>query len=227
MLYFDYTMILLLPGLILGLWAQWKVKSAYEKYAKVTTRRGIPAQELVRELLTRQGMADIAIQPVNGSLTDHFDPKTDTLRLSEGVYGSASVSAVGIAAHEAGHALQKMEGYGPLKLRTAIVPAVNIGSHLAWPLFFAGILFSWEPLMTAGIAVFALVVLFSLITLPVEFDASRRAKRMLADSGYFEQEELQGVSAVLSAAAMTYVASFISALMQLLRLMLIAQRRRR
>lgn len=227
MLYFDYTMILLLPGLILGLWAQWKVKSAYEKYAKVTTRRGIPAQELVRELLTRQGMADIAIQPVNGSLTDHFDPKTDTLRLSEGVYGSASVSAVGIAAHEAGHALQKMEGYGPLKLRTAIVPAVNIGSYLAWPLFFAGILFSWEPLMTAGIAVFALVVLFSLITLPVEFDASRRAKRMLADSGYFEQEELQGVSAVLSAAAMTYVASFISALMQLLRLMLIAQRRRR
>jgi len=227
MLYFDTTFLLLLPGLILGLWAQWKVKSAYEEYSKVRTQRGIPAQDVVRQLLCQQGAGDIAIEPVSGSLTDHFDPKTDTLRLSEGVYGSSSVSAVGIAAHEAGHALQKQEGYGPLALRTAIVPVVNIGSHLAWPLFFAGILFSWEPLMTAGIAVFGLVVLFSLITLPVEFDASRRAKRMLADSGYFTQDELTGVSKVLSAAAMTYVASFISALLQMLRLILLAQRRRR
>ena len=227
MFYFDSTLILLLPGLFLGLWAQFKVRSAYEKYAKVRTRRGVPASELVRYLLQKNGMNDIAVAQVAGSLTDHFDPKTDTLRLSEEVYGSDSVSAVGIAAHEAGHALQKIEGYGPLALRTAIVPVVNIGSYLSWPLFIAGLAFSFDPLVTAGIAVFGLAVLFSLITLPVEFDASRRAKRMLADSGYFEEEELQGVGKVLSAAALTYVASFISALLQMVRLILIAQRRRR
>lgn len=227
MFYFDSTVLLLLPGLLLGLWAQWKVKNAYEKYAKVPTQRGLPAQEVVRQLMYSQDMPAISIERVSGTLTDHFDPKTDTLRLSAGVYGSASVSAVGIAAHEAGHALQKQQGYQPLALRTWIVPAVNIGSHLAWPLFFLGILFSWEPLMTAGIVTFGLVVLFSLITLPVEFDASRRAKRMLADSGMFTEAELSGVSEVLNAAAMTYVASFISALMQMIRLILLSQRRRR
>ena len=225
-MYFDYTYLLMLPGLILGLWAQWKVKAAYEKYGKIRTRRGEAACDLVRQLLYREN-ADVAVEETAGVLTDHYDPRTNVLRLSQGVYRSDSVAAVGIAAHEAGHALQKMENYKPLGLRTAIVPVVNVGSYLAWPLFVGGIAFSFEPLMTAGIAVFALMVLFSLITLPVEFDASRRAKRMLADSGYFEEDELQGVSSVLSAAAMTYVASFISAALQLLRLLLIAQRRRR
>ena len=225
-MYFDYTYLLMLPGLILGLWAQWKVKAAYEKYGKIRTRRGEPACDLVRQLLYREN-ADVAVEETAGVLTDHYDPRTNVLRLSQGVYRSDSVAAVGIAAHEAGHALQKMENYKPLGLRTAIVPVVNVGSYLAWPLFVGGIAFSFEPLMTAGIAVFALMVLFSLITLPVEFDASRRAKRMLADSGYFEEDELQGVNKVLSAAAMTYVASFISAALQLLRLLLIAQRRRR
>ena len=225
-MYFDYTYLLMLPGLILGLWAQWKVKTAYEKYGKIRTRRGEAACDLVRQLLYREN-ADVAVEETGGVLTDHYDPRTNILRLSQGVYRSDSVAAVGIAAHEAGHALQKMENYKPLGLRTAIVPVVNVGSYLAWPLFFGGIAFSFEPLMTAGIAVFSLMVLFSLITLPVEFDASRRAKRMLADSGYFEEDELQGVSKVLSAAAMTYVASFISAALQLLRLLLIAQRRRR
>ena len=190
------------------------------------TQYGVPASVAVQQLLRLQGMDDIQITPVSGQLTDHFDPKTDTLRLSEGVYGSASVAAVGIAAHEAGHALQKKENYPFLSLRTYLVPAVNIGSNLAWPIFLLGILFSWEPLMIAGIACFALAVLFSLITLPVEFDASRRAMAMLTNSGILTQEELQGVRSVLTAAALTYVASFISALMQLLRLILIRNRRR-
>ncbi len=226
-MYFDPTMVLLLIGLLLGLWAQAKVKSAYAKYSQVVTEQRIPAAQAVEELLRLQGADDIVIAPVEGELTDHFDPRTNTLRLSAGVYGSASVAAVGIAAHEAGHALQKKENYPFLALRTALVPAVNIGSNMAWPLFFLGILFSWQPLMTAGIVCFALAVLFSLITLPVEFDASRRAMAMLAGSGYLNQEEEAGVKKVLTAAAMTYVASFVSALLQLLRLILLSNRRRR
>ena len=225
-MYWDSTIMLLLPGLILGLWAQFKVKSAYEKYSKVATQRGLPAHEAVRQLLERQGAEPIAIAPVQGLLTDHFDPRTDTLRLSEGVYQSDSVAALGIAAHEAGHALQKQQHYPFLALRTAMVPVVNIGSNLSWPIFLLGLLFSWQPLVTAGIVLFGLAVLFSLVTLPVEFDASRRALAMLSDSGYVTQEEEEGVKAVLSAAAMTYVASFISALLQMIRLISIARRRR-
>ena len=143
------------------------------------------------------------------------------------MYGSSSVAAVGIAAHEAGHALQKQEGYALLNLRTVMVPTVNIGSRLAWPIFVVGMISSWRPLMYVGIGLFALAVALSLITLPVEFDASRRAKLMLSNSGYFTQEEMRGVSAVLNAAALTYVASFLSALLSLVRLVLLAQRRRR
>ncbi|MBR5110191.1 MAG: zinc metallopeptidase [Clostridia bacterium] len=224
-MYFDGTILLLLPGLLLGLWAQARVKSAFEKFSKVRTGRGIPAQELVRQMLSRQGVVDITIAPTQGTLSDHYDPSSNTLRLSQGVYGSDSVAAVGVAAHEAGHALQKEQGYALLSLRSVMVPVVNIGSNLAWPIFFLGILFSWKPLMYAGIAVFAAVVLFSLITLPVEFDASRRANLMLTESGYFTQEELDGVRKVLNAAALTYVASFVSAALQLVRLILIARRR--
>ena len=226
-MYFDSTILLLLPGLILGLWAQSKVKKAYEEYSRVGTQRGMQAQDVVRDLLYREGASDVTITAVSGTMTDHFDPGANTLRLSEGVYGSASVSAIGIAAHEAGHALQKKEGYPLLALRTAAVPVVNFGSRLSWPIFVAGLLFSREPLMTAGIVLFGLVVLFSLITLPVEFDASARANRMLAASGYFTEQELSGARTVLNAAALTYVASFISALMQFLRLVAIANRRRR
>ena len=226
MFYFDWTVILLIPGLLLGLWAQTRVNNAYKKYSKVFTQRGLPAQEVARQLLNSQGAMNVAITTAQGNLTDHFDPRTDTLRLSEGVYGSSSVAAVGIAAHEAGHALQKESGYPLLNLRTVMVPTVNIGSRLAWPIFVAGLISSWEPLMYVGIGLFALSVVIALITLPVEFDASRRAKLLLADSGYFTQDELQGVSAVLNAAALTYVASFMSVLLQLLRLVLLAQRRR-
>ena len=227
MLYYDWTILLLIPGLILCLWAQSRVKSTYGKYSKVFTQRGLAAQDVAMMILNSQGAGNVTVTSTQGELTDHFDPRTDTLRLSQGVYGSSSVAAVGIAAHEAGHALQKQAGYALLNLRTVMVPTVNIGSRLAWPIFVVGMISSWRPLMYAGIGLFALAVLMSLITLPVEFDASRRAKTMLASSGYFTQEELLGVSKVLNAAALTYVASFLSALLSLLRLVLLAQRRRR
>ena len=226
-MYLDSTYLLMIPALLLGLWAQAKVKSAYAKYSQVPTQRGVPACDALRQLMDMNGNPSITITQVPGELTDHYDPSANTLALSQGVYGSSSVAALGIAAHEAGHALQKLENYPFLALRTVLVPVVNIGSHLSWPIFLAGIVFSFDPLMIAGIVLFALVVLFSLVTLPVELDASRRAMAMLSSSGYLTQEEENGVKAVLTAAALTYVASFVSALLQLLRLILLSQRRRR
>ena len=224
-MYWDSTILFLIPGLLLGLWAQSRVQSAFQKYSRVPTQRGLAAFQAIGYLLEKEGAGHVNITKTHGSLTDHFDPRTDTLRLSESVYASSSVAALGIAAHEAGHALQKQENYPFLTLRSMMVPVVNIGSQLAWPIFLLGIIVSWEPLQIAGIVLFALVVLFSLITLPVEFDASRRAMQMLVSSGYLTQNEEKGARAVLNAAAMTYVASFVSALMQLLRLVAIARRR--
>ena len=224
-MFWDYTMLILIPGLLLGLWAQARVQSAYAKYSRVRTQRGLPAEEVVGQLLRQESADHVVISRTSGQLTDYFDPRTDTLRLSDGVYGSASVAALGIAAHEAGHALQKQQGYPFLSLRSLMVPAVNLGSTRAWPIFVLGLIFSWDPLVNAGIVLFGLVVLFSLVTLPVEFDASRRAMAMLAGSGYLTQDEQKGVKAVLSAAALTYVASFVSALLQLFRLITIARRR--
>ena len=189
------------------------------------TRLGRPASEVVHDLLRRNGNSVVTVQRTSGQLTDHYDPASETLRLSEGVYGSGSIAALGIAAHEAGHAMQKLEHYAPLKMRTALVPVVNIGSSAAIPLFFMGILFSWKPLVTIGILAFSLSVLFSLITLPVEFDASRRAVRMLQAGGYVTGEELTGVQKVLRAAALTYVAAAVSSLLNLLRLLIIARDR--
>ena len=225
MFYYDWTMILLIPGLLLGLWAQFRVKSAYAQWSQVST--GLPAAQVVVErLLNQRTAAPVAIEHVAGELTDHYNPATNTLRLSDGVYGSTSVSALGIAAHEAGHALQQAEGYGPLQLRNVAVPVVNIGSQAAFPLFFLGLMFSFDPLLYIGIAAFALSVFFSLITLPVEFDASRRAIAMLQDGGYMTGETERGVKAVLRAAAMTYVAAAVSAMLNLLRLLIIADRQR-
>lgn len=226
-MYFDWTILLMLPGLLLGLWAQARVNSAYAKYSQVGTRSGVSAEVAVGQLLRQNGAGDVAIQATQGQLTDHYDPTSNTLRLSQGVYGSSSIAALGIAAHEAGHALQKAQNYPFLALRSLMVPVVNFGSKLSWPIFLAGILFSFEPLMYVGIIAFALVVLFSLVTLPVEFDASRRAVAMLNAGGFLTQEEETGVRKVLSAAALTYVASFVSALLQLLRLVAILNRRRR
>ena len=226
MFYYDWTMILLIPGLLLGLWAQFKVKSAYAKYRKIGTSRGVTADQVARDMLSRDGNSGVAIEPVAGELTDHYDPRANILSLSQGVYGNSSIAAIGIAAHECGHAMQDRHDYAPLKLRSALVPVVNIGSNLYFPIFLAGIIFSWKPLMTVGIICFALTLVFSLVTLPVEFNASRRAMATLADGGYVSEEELRGVRAVLDAAALTYVAAAISALLQLIRLLILSRNSR-
>ena len=223
--YYDWTMILVIPGLLLGLYAQFKVKSTFDRYSRVRTRSGLTAEAAARMLLSRGGSTNVTISRVNGSLTDHYDPSSKTLRLSDSVYGSDSVAAVGVAAHECGHALQEHDGYGLLKLRSALVPVVNIGSSLYLPIFMAGLLFSWEPLQMVGILCFGLTLLFSLVTLPVEINASKRALGML--EGVLDAEELQGAKAVLSAAALTYLASVISSALQLLRLILISRSRNR
>ncbi len=223
--YYDWTMILVIPGLLLGLYAQFKVKSTFDRYSRIRTKSGLTAEQAARALLSRGGSTNVTISRVNGSLTDHYDPSSKTLRLSDSVYGSDSVAAVGVAAHECGHALQEHDGYGLLKLRTALVPVVNIGSSLYLPIFMAGLLFSWEPLQMVGILCFGLTLLFSLVTLPVEINASKRALGML--EGVLDAEELQGTKAVLSAAALTYLASVISSALQLLRLILISRSRNR
>lgn len=223
--YYDWTMILVIPGLLLGLYAQFKVKSTFDRYSRVRTKSGLTAEAAARMLLSRGGSTNVTISRVNGSLTDHYDPSSKTLRLSDSVYGSDSVAAVGVAAHECGHALQEHDGYGLLKLRSALVPVVNIGSSLYLPIFMAGLLFSWEPLQMVGILCFGLTLLFSLVTLPVEINASKRALGML--EGVLDAEELQGAKAVLSAAALTYLASVISSALQLLRLILISRSRNR
>lgn len=224
--YFDWTYLLIIPGMILGLWAQAKVKSTYHEYSRVATRLGKPASVVVDDLLRRNGNHAVSIGRVSGSLTDHYNPSKETLNLSEGVYGSASVAALGIAAHEAGHAMQKHDGYAPLSLRTMIVPAVNICSSLSTPLFVLGLIMSWQPLTTIGIVLFAASTVFALVTLPVEFNASRRAVAMLTEGGYVTGDEERGVRKVLNAAALTYVAAAVTSLMSLLRLVLIANRRR-
>lgn len=225
-MYFDWTMLLMIPGLLLGLWAQHKVKSAFEEYSRVSTRSGITAEQVSHMLVGSSQNGGVRIEHVSGDLTDHYDPRANVLRLSDNVYGSRSVAALGVAAHECGHALQQNDGYFPLKLRSAIVPVVNIGSHLYFPIFFAGILFSWQPLMYVGILCFALTLVFSLVTLPVELDASRRAVALLGNSNVMDQQELEGVRKVLNAAALTYVASAVSSALQLFRLLLIARSRR-
>lgn len=227
MFYYDWTMIFVIPGLLLGLYAQWKVKWAYQKYSSQMARSGQTAQSVARSLLNQGGCGRVSIRPVSGQLTDHYDPKSNSLALSEGVYSSGSIAAIGVAAHECGHAIQQQEGYLPLKMRSFLVPVTNLGSQLYLPIFMAGLLFSWEPLVMVGIACFGLTLLFSLVTLPVEFNASSRAMSLLDKGGYLNDEELKGAKAVLSAAALTYVASMISSALQLLRLLVIARGRRR
>ena len=226
MFYFDWTYLLIIPGLLLGIWAQMKVKGAYAEYSRIPTRLGRPASTVVDDLLRRNGNNKVRIGRVSGELTDHYNPGNETLNLSDGVYGSTSIAALGIAAHEAGHAMQKHDGYAPLTLRTAIVPAVNVCSMLSTPLFFLGLIMAWEPLLNLGIILFAAFTVFALVTLPVEFNASSRAVNMLVEGGYVSGEEERGVRKVLSAAALTYVAAAVTSLLSLLRLVLIANRRR-
>jgi Zn-dependent membrane protease YugP len=218
---FGTYILFLLPGLLFSLWAQSRVKGAYAKYSKVQNDAGVTGAQAARKVLDVNGLFDVPIEPIAGQLTDHYDPRTRVLRLSQGVYDSNSVAAIGIAAHEAGHALQHQQNYAPMKARTAIVPAVSIGSNLGIILVIAGLLLQFTGLAWAGIALFSLTTIFTLVTLPVEFDASARAKKALisvglVDGGVGRGSESSGVAAVLNAAAWTYVAAFTTSLMTLL-----------
>lgn len=209
-------LILALPGLLLGLWAQARVKGTFNKYSKVRTTRGATGAEIARYLLDQQGLQDVRIEESQGFLSDHYDPRTRILRLSPDVYRQPSVAAAGVAAHEMGHAMQHAIGYTPLKIRSAIVPAVQFGSSLAPILFIIGFLLNFTSLAWLGVILFAAAVVFSLVTLPVEFDASKRAKTLLSGSGILSLQEAQGVGKVLNAAALTYVAAAVAAIGQLL-----------
>lgn len=222
MFYWDPTYVIILPGLLFAMLAQFLVKSAFSRGQQQRSANGFTGEEAARRMLAQNGVFDVRFESAQGNLGDHYDPTTKTLRLSAGVRGSDSVAAIAVACHEAGHALQHAKGYAPLKLRTASVPTVNIGSRLAWPLFIAGLLFSWQPLVEAGIILFAFTVLFALVTLPVEFNASRRALAGMTQAGVLYESELPAAKSVLNAAAMTYVASALTAILQLMRLLAIA-----
>ncbi|MDD2206470.1 MAG: zinc metallopeptidase [Aminobacterium sp.] len=220
-LFFDPTFVLLIPAVILAFWAQMKVKTAYSEYSRVLSRKGVTGAQAARALLDQFGMYNVPIQRVAGQLTDHYDPRDKTLHLSEGVYNSTSIAAIGVAAHEVGHAVQHQKNYAPLKFRNAVVPVVGIGSSLAFPLFFLGLLFRGPLLMDVGILLFVGVIIFHLVTLPVEFDASSRALKLLGDTGILGSDEVGGAKAVLNAAALTYVAAAVMAFAQLARLLLL------
>lgn len=222
--YWDPTYFLVIIGAVICLAASARVKSTFNKYSQVRGMSGMTGAQAAERILRGAGINDVAIKNIHGSLNDHYDPRNKVLSLSDSVYGSTSVAAVGVAAHECGHAVQHNKSYAPLAIRSAIVPVANFGSMLAWPLIIIGLLFSSGTggfLITLGIICFSASVLFQLITLPVEFDASSRAVRMLGDMGILRQEELQGTKKVLSAAALTYVASAAAAILQLLRLVLL------
>ena len=228
MFYYDPTFLLLIPALLLSLWAQAKVKSAYAKYSTVISSFPGSAAQAAGKMLADNNLQNVAVVPTQGTLTDHYDPRKETLSLSEGVYGSNSIAALGIAAHEAGHAMQKKDGYAMLNLRTAVVPFVNIGSSLSVPIFILGLIMSLEILQVAGIVLFGAVVVFTLITLPVEFNASSRAVALLQQAGLTSATEERGVQSVLSAAALTYVAAAVQALSTILYyVFLLGGRRRR
>lgn len=224
---FDYTyLVFVLPALLIALVAQIKVKTTFHKYAKVMNARGLSGAEVAAKILSSNGVLDVAVQRVSGNLTDHFDPTARVIRLSQSVYDSHSVAAVGVAAHEAGHALQYAEDYFPIRLRAAIIPVTKVGSALSWPLIILGLVFSFGLLVNLGIILFSVVTLFQLVTLPVEFNASRRALNILQQQGILVPEELGGARKVLTAAAMTYVAALLVSVMQLLRLIALFSNRR-
>lgn len=224
--YFDSTYILVLPAIILAVIAQGKVSSTFNKYSRVPSRIGMTGAEAARRIMELNGIYDVSIERVAGNLTDHYDPSKKVLRLSDNVYSSSSIAAIGVAAHETGHAIQHARGYAPLSLRSIMVPAVNFGSRLFLPLILLGLLFSFSSamgnsLITLGIILFGITVLFTLVTLPVEFNASKRAIACLSESRILYDDEVDGAKKVLSAAAMTYVASAAVAIAQFLRLVVL------
>ncbi|URZ00812.1 zinc metallopeptidase [Clostridium felsineum] len=224
-LYFDSSFIILIPALIISFAAQAKISSTFNKYSKIRSVNGYTGADTARMLLNANGLNDIPVELVQGKLTDHYDPKNRIMRLSEDVYYGVSVAAIGVAAHETGHALQHQKHYAPLEIRNTIVPVVNISSNASWVLFFIGVVFSIPALVKVGIAFFTAVVLFNLVTLPVELDASKRALNLLENKAILYHEEIKGARNVLNAAAMTYVAAALMAISELIRLIIISRDR--
>lgn len=222
---FDWTILLILPGFFISLWAQIKVKSTFNKYSKMTTSRGLSGYGAARRILDANGLSHVKIEQIRGELTDHYDPRTNVIRLSEAVYHATSPAAIGVAAHEAGHAIQYAKNYGPINLRAKLVSVTNIGSALSMPIFFIGLIMSSPYLTLLGIVLYSLVTIFQLVTLPVEFDASSRAMSVLSSCGILNENELKASQKVLSAAAMTYVSALLTSLLTLLRLLLLANGR--
>lgn len=223
---FDRTYILLIIGMLLSLAASAKLKSTFAKYRRIRSASGLTGAEAAARILRAAGITDVQIRAIPGSLTDHYDPRTKTVSLSQDIYGQTSLAAVGVAAHECGHAIQHAVHYTPLEMRSTIVPVANLGSSLSWPLFLIGLLAGIRPLTTAGIVLFSLAVLFQLVTLPVELNASSRALRMLEGTGILGVSEVKGARKVLTAAALTYVAALAASILQLLRLLILAGGRR-
>lgn len=223
---FDRTFLILLPALLISLWAQLKVKSAYAKNSKIRSIRGYTGAQAARELLNAEGLYDVPVEIIPGNLTDHYDPAHRIMRLSAEVFNGTSVAALGIAAHETGHAIQHKVGYSALQIRNAIFPIVNFSSNASWFLFLIGMFFSLPFLIDIGIFLFCAVVIFQVITLPVEFNASHRAIKILQSSGILLSEEIGAARSVLSAAALTYIAAALMSIAQLLRLILLSNRNR-
>lgn len=216
--FIDYWyIVLVLPAMIIAMWAQYKVKSTFNKYSKVTNSRRVTGAYAAQAILSYYGITNVRIERVNGKLTDHFDPRTNVIRLSDEVYNSTSVAAIGVACHEAGHAAQHAEGYAPIRIRNSILPVCNIGSTLGVPLALIGLFMGAEPIIYLGIALYAGIFIFHLATLPVELNASRRAISVIDATDLLYDDEIGGAKKVLSAAAMTYVASMLVALANVLR----------
>ena len=227
MLFYDSTYFLVLIGFLLASFASMGVQSAFNKYSKVKSSRHYTGKDAARKILDENGLYSIRVENISGNLTDHFDPSANVIRLSDSTYNSDSVAAIGVAAHEAGHAVQHAEGYVPIRIRNSIVPAVNLCSTLAMPLFIIGLLLGMVNLANVGIILFSAALIFQIVTLPVEFDASRRAIKILDNSAMLDEDELSGAKKVLFAAAMTYVAAVLASALQILRLVLLNNSRRR
>lgn len=222
MFFWDPTMIILIPAVLITMYAQMKISSTYHQYSQVPSRRGMTGADVARYILNKNGLYDVAIERIGGQLSDHYDPRTRVVRLSADVYGSTSLAALGVAAHEVGHAIQHDTGYLPLYVRNTVVPVTQIGSYLAMPLFLLGLFMSSPRLVEWGILLFGVIVFFQLVTLPVEYNASSRALATLGSEGFLDSTELQGTKKVLNAAALTYVAAALMAVLQLVRLLVIS-----
>lgn len=220
-------LILIMPAILISLYAQFKVQSAFSRYSQERCMNGLTGAEAARRILLANGITDISIERISGSLSDHYSPNEKVIRLSDNVYDEPSIAAVGVAAHECGHAIQYARGYAPIRIRNAIIPVSRIGSMLSFPLLLVGLMLSFQPLVLVGIALFSFVTLFQLITLPVEFDASHRALTIIDERGLLTPQEFDGAKRVLNAAALTYVAALLVSLAQLLRLLLLFGGRRR